>query len=54
MIYGIYGHMMCGNVWKIYIWEYHLNIEPIISIITIRKNFTKAYGHIIRGNLYVI
>lgn len=18
MIYGIYGHMMCGNVWKIY------------------------------------
>lgn len=38
----------------IYIWEYHLNIEPIISIITIRKNFTKAYGHIICGNLYVI
>lgn len=46
------------DVWKclenLYIWEYHLNIEPIISIITIRKNFTKAYGHIICGNLYVI
>ena len=48
MICGIYDHVMCENLWKIYIWEYHLNRGYSI---TIRKNFAKVYGHMMCGNL---